>query len=115
MLGQAMDTGTDYGYCDSTIKVLHRWTLAINTITLASTGQLWPAPPGFTDVHKHPVQYVPEWDRFVSASVVYISMLCINHEITYCPLPADHPVTLTEVIKTISLFIRTSSLSWSSL
>ena len=50
MLGQAMDTGTDYGYCDSTIKVLHRWTLAINTITLASTGQLWPAPPGFTDV-----------------------------------------------------------------
>ena len=41
------------------------------------------------ELHKHPVQYVPEWDRFVSASVVYISMLCINHEITYCPPSND--------------------------
>ena len=31
------------------MKVLSRWTLAINTITLSSTVQLWPAPPGFAD------------------------------------------------------------------
>ena len=31
------------------MKAFHRWTLAMNTITLASAGQLWTAASGFAD------------------------------------------------------------------
>jgi len=31
------------------VKALHRWTLAMSTITLSSTGQHWTPPPGFAD------------------------------------------------------------------
>ena len=49
------------GHYDSTMKVLSRWTLTINTITLSSTGWLWPALPGFTDDDQLCQSELPKW------------------------------------------------------
>ena len=46
---KVLNTRTDYGDCDSAMKALHRWTLTITTITLASAGQHWTGTPWFAD------------------------------------------------------------------
>ena len=46
---KVLNTGTDYGDCDSSMKALHRWTLTITTITLSSAGQHWTGTPWFAD------------------------------------------------------------------
>ena len=60
-----LDTGTDYGDYDSSMKALktrtnyedydssmqalHMWTLTMSTITLSSAGQHWTVDPEFAD------------------------------------------------------------------
>ena len=47
---KALKTRTNYGDYDSSMQVFHMWTLTMSTITLSSAGQHWTDDPGFADV-----------------------------------------------------------------